>query len=133
MRRLTARYRLAKSVFSNPEDYLQFLDENGFHEQRIAALKELSRHEEAADTLLRLGRRLEAIDQFLLAQGRESQQKAAASLLELMFLHLSFGSPQKNASTELKELISISSRLDLTSSPAEQAEVCRNHTSYLAA
>ncbi|KIO30532.1 hypothetical protein M407DRAFT_20420 [Tulasnella calospora MUT 4182] len=111
---------LAKSIFSHTEDYLQFLDENGFHEQRILALIELSRHEEAAHALLRLDRRSEAIDQLLQAGGREHQRQATEYLLESIFLHLSFGSPPTNSS-ELGKLVRISSQFIFT--PIQQAEI----------
>ncbi|KAG8963306.1 hypothetical protein FRC00_006949 [Tulasnella sp. 408] len=114
------RKELAKPLFPHMEDYLQFLDENGFHEQRIVALIELSRHEEAAHALLRLNRRSEAIDQFLQAGGRGHRRQATEYLFESIFLQVSFGVPPKDP-FELKKLVLISSRFNFT--PTQEAEI----------
>ncbi|KAG9003760.1 hypothetical protein FRB90_011125 [Tulasnella sp. 427] len=113
----------AKSLFASAEEHAQFLEENGFKEQRVAALIDLDQHEAAAEVLLKMDRQAEAIERLLASGTPEAKRKATKCLITGINRHIAIGSPKTETEiqNELSRLLHLSSSLSLD--PLQKAEV----------
>lgn len=114
---------MAKSLFETPDAHVEFLEENGFCDQRVAALVDLARHEAAAEALVREGRRAEAVACFLKSKSSDARARATQCLIDGLFQQITFGVDVQQHSNELPKLVGLTSKVDGTA--LQTLEVCR--------
>ncbi|KAG8948833.1 hypothetical protein FRC04_009298 [Tulasnella sp. 424] len=102
---------MAKSLFETPDAHVEFLEENGFCDQRVSVLVDLARHEAAADALVQQGRRSEAVTCFLESKGKNAQSRAVQCLVDGLFEQVTFAMDLKQSSDELSKLLDLTSRV----------------------
>ncbi|KAG8937372.1 hypothetical protein FRC04_010951, partial [Tulasnella sp. 424] len=106
---------------ADKEEYLEFLQENGFEEQRVSFLDSVAEHEEAAQVRWDAGDYVSAILRFRRSYKLSSKQKAARCLLEGMRANVFFVTSYQNPSDVLKRLFELSQDANLSAD--EQTEV----------
>ncbi|KAG8936137.1 hypothetical protein FRC00_009700 [Tulasnella sp. 408] len=105
---------MAKSLFETPEAHVEFLEENGFCEQRVAVLVDLARHDAAAEALLQQGRRSEAVTCFLESHNKNAQDRAIECLIDGLFQQVTFAMDLRDRSNEFSKLVELTSRVQGT-------------------
>ncbi|KAG8918121.1 hypothetical protein FRC01_002041 [Tulasnella sp. 417] len=102
---------MAKSLFETPDAHVEFLEENGFCDQRVAVLVDLARHEAAGEALVQEGRRAEAVACFLESKSPNARTKATQCLIDGLFQQVTFGVDVQRPSDELSKLVGLTSRV----------------------
>ncbi|KAG8843814.1 hypothetical protein FRB96_003722 [Tulasnella sp. 330] len=75
----------AMQLFNEPDDYLEFLDDYGMDDAKLAVLESLKRYDEAAELQIQMGRDLDAINLFLKSGNPLSRKRAAKSTLDALW------------------------------------------------
>ncbi|KAG8995801.1 hypothetical protein FRB94_008764 [Tulasnella sp. JGI-2019a] len=81
----------ARHLFEDIDDYLEFLDEYGMDDARLAVLESLGRYDEVAELQKQLGRDLSAIHLYLKSMHPLSRDRAAKSTLEALWSRFYLG------------------------------------------
>ncbi|KAG8869862.1 hypothetical protein FRB98_002112, partial [Tulasnella sp. 332] len=75
----------AMQLFNEPDDYLEFPDDYGMDDAKLAVLESLRRFDEAAELQIQMGRDLDAINLFLKSENPLSHERAAKSTLAALW------------------------------------------------
>lgn len=111
----------AWKLCADKEEFLEFLQDNGFEEQRVDFLDSITEHEEAAQVLWDAGDYVAAVTRFRQARSPSARLKATACLLAGMRAEMPFATSYRNPSESLSDLFGL---LDVSEmSIEEQAEV----------
>ncbi|KIO30540.1 hypothetical protein M407DRAFT_20428 [Tulasnella calospora MUT 4182] len=110
----------AWKLCSSKEDYIEFLQDNGFEKQRIMFLDSVAEHEEAAQALWEARDYLSAVLRFRRSAKESSKQKAARCLLEGMRENVFFVTSYGNPSDVLIQLFNLSQDVDLSADERTQ-------------
>ncbi|KAG8877563.1 hypothetical protein FRB98_006659 [Tulasnella sp. 332] len=95
----------AMQLFEEPNDYLEFLDDYGMDDAKLAVLESLRRFDEAAELQIQMGRDLDAINLFLKSDNPSSHERAAKSTLDALWSRFYLGHiPSKQDETVQKLL-----------------------------
>ncbi|KAG9016354.1 hypothetical protein FRB90_003159 [Tulasnella sp. 427] len=104
---ITYAAKKARKLCSGKEEFIEFLQDNGFEEQCVTFLDSVAEHEEAASLLWEAGDHLSAIARFRQSRKLSSRQKASQCLLDGLRGSVSFASNYKGTSKKLSDLLAL--------------------------
>ncbi|KAG9047260.1 hypothetical protein FS837_002663 [Tulasnella sp. UAMH 9824] len=110
----------AWQLCSSKEDYIEFLQDNGFEKQRIDFLDSVAEHEEAAQALWVAKDYISAVLRFRRSTKLSSKQKAARCLLEGMRANVFFVTSYRNPSDVLVQLFKLNDGADLSTDERDE-------------
>ncbi|KAG8948841.1 hypothetical protein FRC04_009306 [Tulasnella sp. 424] len=111
----------AWKLCADKEEFLDFLQDNGFEDQRVVFLDSVAEHEEAAQVLWDAGDYVEAVGRFRQARTPSSRQKATQCLLGGMRANVPFGTSYRKQSGTLSDLFGLAKDCEMSSE--DEAEV----------
>ncbi|KAG8942980.1 hypothetical protein FRC04_003266 [Tulasnella sp. 424] len=117
--------RKARDLFGSREDFLKFLDEQGFKEQKITFLESLEEFEGVGDIHRAEENYISAIRQFHRANTSSSHRKAAACLLEGLRTNISFAIGYGKRSKQLSQLFELGQVAELTQDERNEVDLLR--------
>ncbi|KAG8982207.1 hypothetical protein FRB93_008303 [Tulasnella sp. JGI-2019a] len=97
----------ARHLFEKIDDYLEFLDEYGMDDAKLAVLESLGRYDEAAALQKQLGRDLAAIHSYLQSTNPLSHERAAKSTLEALWGRFYLGTVPRKEDKTVQELLKL--------------------------
>ncbi|KAG8916691.1 hypothetical protein FRC01_002915 [Tulasnella sp. 417] len=103
----------AREICESKDEFLEFLHDHGFEEQRIQFLESITEHEEAAAVFWRAKDHVEAISRFLISTKPSSSAKAAECLLDGLRFNITLGFKRENALPVVSKLLSMVQQLPL--------------------
>ncbi|KAG9016355.1 hypothetical protein FRB90_003160 [Tulasnella sp. 427] len=103
----------AFKICEGKEDFISFLTDHGFEEQRILFLESITEHEEIGDVQWQNGDHLAAIARFRRSTSASSKAKATECLLDGLRSHVTFGSQYAPPSTVVSRLFSLGRDLQM--------------------
>ncbi|KIO23204.1 hypothetical protein M407DRAFT_9515 [Tulasnella calospora MUT 4182] len=117
--------RKASNLFGTKDDFLKFLEDHGFDEQRIRFLEGLEEYERVGDIHRKKGNYISAVRQFRRANTSTSLRKAAASLLEGLREHISFAVGYGKRSEQLSQLFELCQAAELARDEQDEVDFLR--------
>ncbi|KAG8875574.1 hypothetical protein FRB98_007728 [Tulasnella sp. 332] len=97
----------AMQLFDEPDDYLEFLDDYGMDDAKLAVLESLRRFDEAAELQIQMGRDLDAIDLFLKSENPLSHERAANSTLAALWSRFYLDTIPPNQDETVQKLLKL--------------------------
>ncbi|KAG8965904.1 hypothetical protein FRC05_002962 [Tulasnella sp. 425] len=117
--------RKARDLFGSREDFMEFLEDHGFEEQRITFLESLAEYERIGDIHRAGGNYISAIRQFHRANTPSSHRKATACLLEGLRANISFAIGYGKYSKQVSQLFELSQAAELTQDEENEVDLLR--------
>lgn len=111
----------AWKLCESKDEFLDFLLDHGFEDQRISFLDSITEHERVAQVLWEAGDHVNAALRFNQSDDPSSPRQASRCILEGIRSNVPLASSYGNESTTLSELFKLSRTAALT--PDEKAEV----------
>lgn len=111
----------AREICESKDEFLEFLQDHGFEDQRIQFLESITEHEEAAAVFWRAKDHVEAISRFLISTKPSSGAKAAECLLDGLRFNITLGFKSENALPVVSKLLDMGQELPLD--PKQRIEV----------
>ncbi|KAG8937463.1 hypothetical protein FRC00_005249 [Tulasnella sp. 408] len=111
----------ARKLCADKEEFLEFLQDNGFEEQHVIFLDSITEHEEAAQVLWDTKDYVSAVTRFCQARTLSSRQKATRCLLEGLRANIPFATGYRNQPGIVSDLFKLTS--DCEMSAEEKAEI----------
>ncbi|KAG8877562.1 hypothetical protein FRB98_006658 [Tulasnella sp. 332] len=97
----------AMRLFEEVDDYLEFLDDYGMDDARLAVLKSLSRYDEAAELQIQMGHPLEAIHLFSKSKNPLSRERAAKSTLDALWSRFNLNTIPSRQDETVQKLLTL--------------------------
>lgn len=104
-------YSKAWKICDGKDDFVDFLQDHGFEEQRILFLDSITEHEEIGDVLWRDGDYLAAISRFKRSTTASSKRKSVECLLDGLRSNVTFGSQYDKPTPLVSRLLNLGQEL----------------------
>ncbi|KAG8937466.1 hypothetical protein FRC00_005252 [Tulasnella sp. 408] len=115
----------AWKLCTDKEEFLEFLQDNGFEEQRVDFLDSIGDYEEAAELLWESGGYVSAVNRFRQARSPSARLKATACLLDGIRAEIPFATGYLNPSDNLSELFSLIDDSEMSADEAAEVGMLR--------
>ncbi|KIO30545.1 hypothetical protein M407DRAFT_20433 [Tulasnella calospora MUT 4182] len=111
----------AWKICESKEEFLEFLDDHGFEEQRIQFLDSITEHEEVGDVFWKAGNYVDAISRYQRSKKPSAAIKCVNCLLAGLRSNITFGSQPGKTTPVISKLLGLSQQLSLN--PEQRTEV----------
>ncbi|KAG8926505.1 hypothetical protein FRC01_008766 [Tulasnella sp. 417] len=105
----------AWKICESKDDFVEFLKDHGFAEQRIQFLDSIAEHEEVGDVLWKAGNHVDALSRYRRSKTPSAIAKSEECLLDGLRLHLTLGSEIWKTNQIVPKLLQFSQQLTLNS------------------
>lgn len=108
-------YSKAWKICDNKDDFVEFLQDHGFEEQRIQFLDSITEHEEVGDVFWKAGNYADAISRYRRSNKPSAITKSVECLLDGLRSNVMLGSEIGKADPIVSKLLNLSQQLTLNS------------------
>lgn len=105
----------AWKICENKDEFVEFLQDHGFEEQRIQFLDSITEHEEVGDVLWKAGNYVDAISRYRRSNKPSAVTKSVECLLDGLRSKITLGSEIGKAEPIVSKLLNLSQQLTLNS------------------
>lgn len=117
-------YRKALSLCDDRESYLTFLEDHGFHNQRIAYLSTIQEHEKAAEVCWAQKDFVEAVRHLLQSSSPSVRNRASACLLDGLRTETPYGTNHRMPNPLVKELLELARVVPFDEKDQKEVRIC---------